>query len=548
MSEVCSDDVLQGLFPVRVNVGEEVFSSNIRAAVARDNLPWLMPFPVNDKKCVIVAGGPSLGDSEQQIRRFYDGGHTIFAVNNTAAWLIDRGITPHYHVLLDARASNARFIKFHIDTWYLVASQCAPEVFDAIPYGNTILWHPNIEGIQEFIGDRECALIGGGTTVGLQAMSIAYTMGYRQMHLVGFDSCYRNDAGHAYAQPENDGEPTVDVWLNNRKFKCARWMIRQVEEFRGVLRQLVELDCVVTVGGDGYLQEVVRDMMRTTLTAVYDLAVSPPTYDFLSFLSQAERFRRDGNHAHLDIVFMPGPVHGFRDDNLPPDVATRESMLHRVCVAACKLLPSVRNVTVMKERRDLNIGDGEIFPRGWSVLTPAHHYGARYQIHTDSILRATEAARQAVKHNKPYMTITIRQADYWPARNSNIPAWREVERHIKSLGYDVVWIDDTGKTLNVLSWDIDLRLATYEGAVCNLGVSTGPMVLMMFSDCPYLMFKVLAADGPAHTKEFMASHGMNEGGQWGGNGRTVWAEDDAETVIRELDKFLQERCISKVAA
>ena len=74
--------------------------------------------------------------------------------------------------------------------------------------------------------------------------------------------------------------------------------------------------------------------------AVYDLGVSPPSYDFLSFLAEAERHRRANGFTHINLMFQPGPMNGFRDDELPPDTATREGMLWRVCAGMARLLPS----------------------------------------------------------------------------------------------------------------------------------------------------------------------------------------------------------------
>lgn len=516
--------LLQGLFPLQVNVGEGVFRSNILSAIERD-LPWLQQCEEHGGQVVIVAGGPSLADSVGQIRLLVDNGFKVIAVNNTANWLLERDIVPDYQIILDARPSCERFITKHEGVKFLIASQCSPSTFDAA--GETTLWHPHVEGVQELIGTRKCALIGGGTTVGLQALAIAYTLGYRRMHLVGYDSSYRDGEGHAYKQPENDGEPLVDVLFDGKRYVCARWMVHQVEEFKGVLRQLVDGDCEISMGGDGFLPATFRDMLKTVLTAVYDLAVSPPTYDFVSFLLEAEKARIEQGHTHLDVVFMPGPIGGFRDDDLPPSVAVREGMLHRVCVGLCRLLPSVRNVTVRKDRQPV---EGNIFPAGWTVLTPISHYGSKYLRDAKPVLRATPAAREAVKRSKPYVTITLREADYWPRRNSNLDAWAKVARWLESEGYEVVTLRDTEKDFNALAWDIDLRLALYEGADVNLGVTNGPMALMFASGAPYIVFKVVTEEYYSTSYAFLRIHGMNKGDQWGANGITVWADDDYDTI------------------
>jgi hypothetical protein len=42
-------------------------------------------------------------------------------------------------------------------------------------------------------------------------MSLAFGLGYRKIHLYGFDSSYREDTHHAYMQNLNDGDLVVDV-------------------------------------------------------------------------------------------------------------------------------------------------------------------------------------------------------------------------------------------------------------------------------------------------------------------------------------------------
>lgn len=536
-------ELLQGLFPVRVNVGEEAFRSNIEAAVKLD-LPWLQQLEAHEGHAVIVGGGPSLKDCKRELEWRHKQGHKFFALNNTAAWLFtELGIVADYLVLLDAKESTSRFVVAFAETHHLIASQCTPLTFELATRPitgprNVTLWHPNIEGIQEYVGDRECALIGGGTTVGLQAIDIACQLGYRSIHLFGFDSSYRGDDGHAYDQPENYGEDLIDVFCAGKKYRCARWMIRQVEEFKGVAQQLVDLGCEITVSGSGFLQSTFAEMLKTVLTAVYDLAVSPPTYDFLSFLCAAEKARIEGGHAHLDVVFMPGPVNGFREDNLPPSPEARAGMLHRICVSACRLLPSVRNVWVCRQRSAL---EGAIFPEGWTVLTPVSHYGG--QVIKDGLraLKATASAREAIRkrYNSAYVTITLRNSSYWPSRNSDSLQWAMAAEQFKKLGYGVVMVYDAETHLHAPSWDIDLRLALYEGAACNLLTCNGPAALLILSECPYLLFKMLDPECPSTTVEFYERQGIKVGDQFGPNGRTIWQDDNADTIIEAFTAFVQ---------
>src|SRR6202012_5422936 len=114
---------------------------------------------------------------------------------------------------------------------YVVASQCDPSVFDKLPMVNSTLFHPNVAGLAELL-PKGTPLIGGGTTVGMQAMVVAYILGYRKIHLVGMDSSYRGSEGHAYPQALNDGDETIEVIVADQTFRAAPWMAQQAQEFQ----------------------------------------------------------------------------------------------------------------------------------------------------------------------------------------------------------------------------------------------------------------------------------------------------------------------------
>ena len=520
--------------PIIVNVDDEEFYANIRAACKRP-LPWLQQQEAHEGHAVIVGGGPSIKKTLEEILWRYNHGQKIIALNNTAQWLIERGIIPHYHVLLDARESNARFVQKRTETHYLIASQCHAAVFEAAE-NNMTLWHPNVAGIKEIIGNRQTALVGGGTTVGLQAMSIAYALGFRHIHLHGYDSCYSESEGHAYAQPENDGDEIVKVHFSGSDYHAARWMVNQADEFKSVLMQLVEHDCVVTVAGDGLIPDIARKMSEPApkiLNAAYDLDCSPASYDFLSFLCAAEKDRIERRLDFIDVTFVPGSKYGFRNDNLPPDTSTRQAMLWRICVASCRLLPSVWNVHVLKHRTSI---EGDVFPNGWAFNEPQSCYGTHLVKTLPRALRATDTAKKAVARKNRYVTFTIRNCDYWPSRNSNLPAWEEAAKYIESLGIDVVWIRDANECLDALAWDVDLRLAAYEGAICNLLVVNGPIDLLRLSNAPYIAFEPMP-EGSIQ-KEIYKNNGISVGDQFGPNGFMVWEPDTAENIIGHFRGFM----------
>jgi hypothetical protein len=307
-------------------------------------------------------------------------------------------------------------------------------------------------------------------------------------------------------------------------------------------------DCTMTVHGTGLLPAMVksweRDARLRVMTAVYDLGVSPPTYDFLSFLVEAERYRRKHGYDHIDLMFQPGPMHGFRDDDLAPDVTGRQDMLWRVMVPMARLLPAVRNIMVGRARSETPGND--IFPEGYGQTTPKAHYATAYLKGGEPMLRSSDAARRHVasRFKQPYATISLREASYWPDRNSNKPEWARVAQWLTDHSLPVVVVPDTNGTglegfteFTPACFDVDLRAALYEGAVINLGVLNGPMSLLAYLNARYLIVKVNVETAVAATTAFLAAHGFKDGDDFGGNGRMIWKPDTFENIVAELQEF-----------
>lgn len=242
-------------FEIQCNTEDKILIENIRHAL-KLSYPRLNPINAHEGHAVLVGGGPSLKDNIHEIAERQKHGQVIFAMNNVFNWLVDNGITPDCHVMLDARTENAEFLPKK-NTLCYYASQCSPEVFQG--NNDIIIWHSLANGIQDIIGENTGdPLVGGGSSVGMKALALAHILGYRNMHLYGYDSSYTNGENHAYKQPLNDKEKIIEVEMNGQKYQAAAWMCTQVEEFKEVARLLMEDGCTLTIHGDGLLPDVAK--------------------------------------------------------------------------------------------------------------------------------------------------------------------------------------------------------------------------------------------------------------------------------------------------
>lgn len=246
------------------NTEISVIAQNIRFACARD-IPWLKEQPIRQEDALLVAGGPSLAEDIDDIRKRVKQGAVVFAMNGTADYLADRGITPDYQLVIDARESNVFFVHRRSAKMRLLASQCHPLLFD---YGPVTGFHIALNDWDRFIpDDREASALGGGHTVGMYAMSAAYVLGFRSMHLFGYDSSYSESSHHAYAQTSNDADEVIEAHVCGRTFKTTAWMTVQVNEFQALANQLRQMGCEITTHGYGLLPWVAWNMMTLAKAA-----------------------------------------------------------------------------------------------------------------------------------------------------------------------------------------------------------------------------------------------------------------------------------------
>lgn len=239
------------------NTSGDAVTANIRRSEENPNATWLSPSEIHEGVAVICAGGPSLREEIASISAHVQAGATVFSCNAVPRLLYSFGIKTDYHVMLDARYENVQFIEgLGKETVCLYASQCDKAVHD-LAKDKLVLWHPAFPGVIDIVGPgKERTYVGGGTTCGMKAATLAWAMGYRKIHLYGFDSCYRGDAHHAYPQSLNDNEQVLDVEYAGKTYRCAPWMVQQAEDFETFAPQLIDHGAELSVHGTGLIPDI----------------------------------------------------------------------------------------------------------------------------------------------------------------------------------------------------------------------------------------------------------------------------------------------------
>ncbi len=256
------DDVVPG-----VNHPKDEILKQIRRNIRR-HLPQVRAWPVNDYRAMVLAGGPTLADHWQQIKRKRKNGWKVITMNNTHEAALDHGGTPSMFVMLDARPHNARFVERpQADCHYLLCNQVHPDVYDALDGYNVHIWHaggenrPEIKILNRHYLKRWLPMTGG-TSVGPRAIWLGYVHGIRRFDVYGMDSCLVKDRHHAYEQPENDFSLVLKVKASRRTFYCHAWMVKQADEWIQFLNVLPK-DVQITMHGDGLLTHITQQIEKT---------------------------------------------------------------------------------------------------------------------------------------------------------------------------------------------------------------------------------------------------------------------------------------------
>jgi hypothetical protein len=249
--------------PLVCNVADEVLYANIRKTIERGT-PLVQACEPHEHVAILVGGGPSAEDDLEVIRDNARAGNQIFALNGAGLWLQRHGIQPDAVIILDARPHNVRFVHgLHPDIVLYLASQCDESLFEAGRSHDVVTWHPPMGGLSGIREMRATTFIGGSTTVGLRAMRLVHVLGYREVHLFGYDSSYRDGDAHAYDQHENGVDRPRECGVGNRIFVSTAWMIRQADDFRWISAGLMTEGMSVHVHGDGLLPAIAQLMTVT---------------------------------------------------------------------------------------------------------------------------------------------------------------------------------------------------------------------------------------------------------------------------------------------
>jgi len=244
------------------NTSDDDLARNVYSNTALD-LKWIKPQEVRyHPVAVMIGGGSSVADYVDEIIKLRNKGATVFAMNGASKWATDKGINVDYQVIADAKAETSILVD-PMASDYLLASQVHTDTMEAVrAIKDPQLWHLETGNIEKSFAPKDkyggYALIGGGASVGNSALCVAYTLGFRELHIFGYDSSHEGNDHHAYPQPMNDRMPCVNVKWGGKEFRASVAMKAQAEKFQLTSQALTQSGCDLKVYGEGLLQTMYR--------------------------------------------------------------------------------------------------------------------------------------------------------------------------------------------------------------------------------------------------------------------------------------------------
>jgi len=230
-------------------------------------IPRLGFSDVHDRSLVVAAYGPSLKDSLDSLKEAVKGGADLITVSGSHSYLISHGLVPKYHAEMDPRERKSEFISQpHDDVLYLLASTCHPKTFDVVEGYKSRMWHLGEPDTVDAVKKAEgYALIHPSMqAIGLNAIFLGHTLGYRHFVLYGFDSSYQDGKTHTgWHNGTNDDESRLKVLCGDREFETRPEWIQYARNFQGVmLPHLTKLGCSFSIHGDGLFQHMLKEGMK----------------------------------------------------------------------------------------------------------------------------------------------------------------------------------------------------------------------------------------------------------------------------------------------
>ena len=303
-----------------------------------------------------------------------------------------------------------------------------------------------------------------------------------------------------------------------------------------------------------------------TLVCFYDMAVSPCSYDFFTFMYSAEICRIRRSLDDINLILVQGPKNKFRNDEIRSD-EQNQTFFDNVILPGISLLNSCSKFMWVTRDQVSNaeLPKENIFPRGYTRDRPTAEYVAHALVASKirgdkhSFLESPYYARaladsfieKRLSGNK-FVTVTSREIsrdNINDTRTLKINVWQKAINAINNMGISVLIIRDTSTANDKMIFDnatevpeasihLPLRMAFYERALINFTKNNGPGTLQLYSKSRTVYFNSFDDEVKALSKSWFATnYGMDEGDQYPFTTQSkkyIWNNECTDVIVNSV--------------
>jgi len=258
------------------------------------------------------------------------------------------------------------------------------------------------------------------------------------------------------------------------------------------------------------LGRLVKTEAGEYLYGIYDLEVSPITFNIAEFLCGLEIEAEKKNKSGFVVVFVPKKNKKIEFKSEYEKIIDEDSTnwrIDNILLQTTRLHPKCKGISILPDRSEVKhiIKKNDIYPDLYDGINlRSQDIVSFYQFASKpgvfKGLRATEQGKKYINQyikergiKKKIVTIVIRQYDYDSVRNSNLVEWAKFVEYLITHDYHPLIIPDTDNAFNKnlpfdnkyiftdCCWNVQLRMALYEISHLNFSVDGGGGAIMSFN-------------------------------------------------------------------
>lgn len=239
---------------------------------------------VQHRDLVIVGGGPSVTEQTPTIQRLVAEGKALMVIERMYPWTATVGLHPDYVTALDGSDDVVEgFAQIQPDTIHLVGSSMHPDVAAMLPKDRTYVYHGHnphfaVQQLWMDAGYTRVTVVNTGGSVTLACLALAMRLGFRRIHLFGFD-CMVQTPEHSHATGiagANTPHRYLDVQIGEETFVTSLAFLSFAQQYAHMVSDGKKAGLLesVQIYGESLVTKLVEDRTCPSVSPIPEPTIS----------------------------------------------------------------------------------------------------------------------------------------------------------------------------------------------------------------------------------------------------------------------------------